>query len=201
MCVKDYYELLGIPTNADANAIKKAFRQQALLHHPDKSSEGRQSISGITIYDINEAYETLSDPVKKKCYDNSRLGANVFLGGNSKINDAVVSFFKTFANIVTKHATAAAASQKNDAATHSKTKPPDSDCSSPMASNSPSNKPYNPPSNDNPNIVLELKVTVEDLFLKKIKKLVFKRFRNSAFEKKTIYVSLYNYEEVYVFNS
>lgn len=68
----DYYALLGVPKAAGESDIKSAYRRLALKHHPDrnqgnKTSEGR-------FKEINEAYEVLSDPAKRKLYD--QLGEN-----------------------------------------------------------------------------------------------------------------------------
>jgi len=69
---KDYYDVLGVPRTASQADIKKAFRKLARQHHPDakpgdKGAERR-------FKDINEANEVLSDPEKRKRYD--QLGAN-----------------------------------------------------------------------------------------------------------------------------
>ncbi|MDD2239330.1 MAG: DnaJ C-terminal domain-containing protein [Kiritimatiellae bacterium] len=67
----DYYAVLGIPRDASADAIKKAYRKLARKYHPDinKTSEGE-----VRFKEINEAHEVLSDPEKRKRYD--ALGRN-----------------------------------------------------------------------------------------------------------------------------
>src|SRR5438093_12279708 len=69
---KDYYEVLDVPRNASDDAIKKAFRKLAREYHPDvaKNKKGAEE----KFKEINEAYEVLGDPVKRKKYD--ELGAN-----------------------------------------------------------------------------------------------------------------------------
>src|SRR3954453_9749137 len=72
MDFKDYYATLGVPKTASAKDLKAAFRKLARKRHPDvnqgdKSAEGR-------FKEINEAYEVLGDPEKRKKYD--ELGAN-----------------------------------------------------------------------------------------------------------------------------
>src|SRR4051812_35530087 len=72
MDFKDYYSALGVAKTASQKDIKAAYRKLARKHHPDvnqgdKSAEGR-------FKEINEAYEVLGDPDKRKKYD--ELGAN-----------------------------------------------------------------------------------------------------------------------------
>ena len=63
---RDYYEVLGVPKDADAAAIKDAFRQLALKYHPDhnKAPEAEERFK-----EIAEAYGILSDPEKRAQYD------------------------------------------------------------------------------------------------------------------------------------
>jgi curved DNA-binding protein len=69
---KDYYEVLGVPRTASEADIKKAFRKLARQYHPDvaKTKKGAEE----KFKEINEAYEVLSDPGKRKKYD--ELGPN-----------------------------------------------------------------------------------------------------------------------------
>jgi curved DNA-binding protein len=69
---KDYYKTLGISRDATADEIKKAFRKLARLHHPDVAKDKKKSEAKFK--EINEAHEVLSDPDKRKKYD--ELGAN-----------------------------------------------------------------------------------------------------------------------------
>jgi DnaJ family protein C protein 7 len=68
---KDYYKILGVDKNASDDEIKKAFRKQALIWHPDKNrgDPEREKLADKTFKDIGEAYETLSDPKMKQRYD------------------------------------------------------------------------------------------------------------------------------------
>ena len=63
---KDYYKILGVSKTANDAEIKKAFYNLAKQHHPDlvKGSEDK-------FKEITEAYETLSDSLKRKQYDSS----------------------------------------------------------------------------------------------------------------------------------
>ncbi len=72
MDFKDYYATLGVAKTATDKEIKSAYRKLARKHHPDvnpgdKAAEGK-------FKEINEAYEVLGDPGKRKKYD--ELGAN-----------------------------------------------------------------------------------------------------------------------------
>ena len=64
---RDYYDVLGISRDADAAAIKRAYRKLAKKYHPD-SNPGDKTAEQM-FKDVNEAYDVLSDPKKKKLYD------------------------------------------------------------------------------------------------------------------------------------
>lgn len=63
---RDYYEVLGIPRDADVKVIKDAFRQLALKYHLDRNKEPGSS---DRFEEIAEAYAVLSDPKKRAEYD------------------------------------------------------------------------------------------------------------------------------------
>ncbi|GAM89445.1 hypothetical protein ANO11243_074830 [Dothideomycetidae sp. 11243] len=67
--VKDtaYYDLLGIPTNAQEIDIKKAYRKAAIRLHPDKNPDDPEA--GAKFQAVGEAYQVLSDPSLRKRYD------------------------------------------------------------------------------------------------------------------------------------
>jgi len=69
---KDYYQTLGVARTASPDEIKKAFRKLARLHHPDVAKN--KATGEAKFKEINEAYEVLSDPEKRKKYD--EYGAN-----------------------------------------------------------------------------------------------------------------------------
>ena len=67
----DYYEVLGVPRDADHEAIRRAYRKLARQYHPDLNSSGDAE---DRFKELGEAYEVLSDPDKRERYD--RLGAD-----------------------------------------------------------------------------------------------------------------------------
>jgi DnaJ-class molecular chaperone len=72
MDFKDYYSTLGVAKTATAKEIKQAFRKLARKHHPDVNPDEKSAEAKFK--EINEAYEVLGDPEKRKKYD--ELGAN-----------------------------------------------------------------------------------------------------------------------------
>src|SRR3954463_5295007 len=64
---KDYYKILGVPKTASEDEIRKAFRKLARQYHPDVA--GNKAGAEDKFKEINEAYEVLSDPEKRKKYD------------------------------------------------------------------------------------------------------------------------------------
>ncbi|SCW27067.1 curved DNA-binding protein [Borreliella japonica] len=71
---KDYYNILGIQKNANNEEIKKAYKKLAIKYHPDKNKGNK--IAEEKFKEINEAYEILSSPDKKRNYD--ALGSTNF---------------------------------------------------------------------------------------------------------------------------
>ena len=77
---RDYYEVLGIARNADANEIKKAYRKLAKKYHPDTNAGNPRAEEKFK--EITEAYNVLSDNKKRKLYD--QFGHAAFEGGASE---------------------------------------------------------------------------------------------------------------------
>jgi hypothetical protein len=70
MAVKDYYRVLEIPQNARQEEIKKAYRKLAMQYHPDKNTGNPYAVQYFR--EIQEAYDVLSNPVKRSEYHQAR---------------------------------------------------------------------------------------------------------------------------------
>src|SRR3989338_496816 len=66
---RDYYEILGVAKTATVEEIKRAYREMALKHHPDRVAEGEKKAAEERFKEISEAYAVLSDPEKRSVYD------------------------------------------------------------------------------------------------------------------------------------
>ncbi|NPV06328.1 MAG: molecular chaperone DnaJ [Anaerolineae bacterium] len=80
---RDYYEVLGVPRNADPEDIRRAYRRLAREYHPDVN---RSPEAAETFKAVNEAYHVLSDPERRRAYDRfgqaGLSGMNGFEGFN-----------------------------------------------------------------------------------------------------------------------
>src|SRR5690348_14574118 len=77
---KDYYAALGVPKDAPAADIKKAYRKLARKYHPDANSG--DATAEEKFKEISEAYDVLSDAAKRKEYDEARA---MFAGGGFRM--------------------------------------------------------------------------------------------------------------------
>jgi molecular chaperone DnaJ len=91
---RDYYEVLGVERNADADALKKAFRKLAMQYHPDRNPGDKEAEEKFK--EASEAYEVLSDPDRRARFD--RFGHQGVEGfgsgfGGANINDIFGEIF------------------------------------------------------------------------------------------------------------
>lgn len=68
--IKDYYQILEVPTDADAETIKKSFRKLAHEFHPDKNQHN--TFADAHFIEVKEAYHILSNEDKRALYDHER---------------------------------------------------------------------------------------------------------------------------------
>ena len=94
MAKRDYYEVLGVDKTVSADEIKSAYRKMAIKYHPDRNPGDKDAETKFK--EINEAYSVLSDPEKKKMYDqfghagvdpNAGFGGGGFQGGFGGFDD------------------------------------------------------------------------------------------------------------------
>jgi len=76
---KDYYQILGVRPNSTLKEIRRAYRQLAVLYHPDRNPYHQ---STAQMQEINEAYSVLGDPRKKLQYDYGHLHSTVKIQTN-----------------------------------------------------------------------------------------------------------------------
>ncbi|HNE48310.1 MAG TPA: DnaJ domain-containing protein, partial [Saprospiraceae bacterium] len=79
MAKRDYYEILGVQRNADADTIKKAYRAMAMKFHPDRNPGNKEAEDKFK--EAATAYEVLSDADKRAKYD--RFGHAAFSQGGA----------------------------------------------------------------------------------------------------------------------
>ena len=87
MSESDYYKILGVSRDANAKDIKKAYRKMALKYHPDKN-KGDKSAEEM-FKKVAEAYDVLSDPEKRKLFDQyGKMDGQPMGGGSSSAGSA-----------------------------------------------------------------------------------------------------------------
>ena len=64
---KDYYQVLGVQSNASAKTIRRVWHQLSRIYHPDVAGDAEVNLARMQ--ELNEAYEVLSDPEKRAAYD------------------------------------------------------------------------------------------------------------------------------------
>jgi curved DNA-binding protein CbpA len=101
---RDYYEVLGIEPDASDGEIREAYRRRAFQCHPDRNRKSEEANKKMK--EINEAYDILSDPIKRREYDLPRgYGRRVpkfKQGSKVKISVNSVSPYRSHTGVVDK---------------------------------------------------------------------------------------------------
>ncbi len=105
MAKRDFYEVLGVDRNADADALKKAYRKLAIQYHPDRQqgkSDAEKKEAEEKFKEAAEAYDVLSDPNKRARYDQlgpegyDQMGGGGYSGGGMSMEDIFRQFGDLF---------------------------------------------------------------------------------------------------------
>lgn len=93
---KDYYEVLGVSKDASLDEIKKVFRKLALKYHPDRNPGDKEAEKKFK--EISNAYGVLSDPEKRKAYDQRGMAGLRDMGysGFDNVQDIFANFGDIF---------------------------------------------------------------------------------------------------------
>ena len=94
MAKRDFYDVLGVPKNADPDTIKKAYRKVAIKYHPDKNPDDKGAEDKFK--EAAEAYEILSNPDKKAQYDRFGHAGVTGNAGGFQRRYAHGRYFRTF---------------------------------------------------------------------------------------------------------
>jgi molecular chaperone DnaJ len=95
---RDYYEVLGVSRDADAAALKRAYRKLALELHPDRNPDNKTAEARFK--EASEAYQVLCDPEKRELYDRyGHDGPRGAGGGFSNVNDIFSAFSDIFGDM------------------------------------------------------------------------------------------------------
>jgi len=95
---RDYYEVLGVERTASADEIRKAYKREALKHHPDRNPGDATAEAKFKA--VNEAYQVLSDDEKRQIYDQfGHAGLEGGMGGGGDASDVFAHMQDLFAEM------------------------------------------------------------------------------------------------------
>lgn len=190
-----YYDLLEVPVTATYEDIRLAYKKAVLKCHPDKSS--LQSGDGDRIYKLNEAFAVLKDPEKRAQY-NSTLPSKTGDEARLVFDPALLAQYLAMGLVMVQRIRQLC-TWTIQANTHAH---PSSRAHTGTSTEGTSTKA--PPPRAAPSVAkdinISINVSLEDIYKKRIKKLVVsKRIKGGTFVKKPLYISLCNYEKQYTF--
>ncbi len=95
---RDYYEVLGVERTASADEVRKAYKREALKHHPDRNPGDATAEAKFKA--VNEAYQVLSDDEKRQIYDQfGHAGLEGGMGGGGDASDVFAHMQDLFAEM------------------------------------------------------------------------------------------------------
>jgi len=94
--MRDYYDVLGVSPDAGAEEIKRAYRQLARRYHPDISGDDRAT----AFLEISRAFEVLTDPARRRRYDEQHLRRGSVEQGSNWFADEIAVDFPSVASVL-----------------------------------------------------------------------------------------------------
>lgn len=173
--IYDPYTVLGLSKNTSVDEIKTAYKKLALKHHPDKAGG-----DATTFNKINEAYQILNDPDKRRLYDSCH---------EDSINLEVLSKFASILMNIVKVKFQERMANSNEAKQKQSSKVND----------------VKPKLDKSAPVVIKVNVDIEDLYNARVKKIVVKVKRRETsgvfgYSSVPLYISLLNFKPQYTFS-
>src|SRR5258708_6841336 len=94
---RDYYEVLGIERGASADEVRKAYKREALKHHPDRNPGDHKAEAAFKV--ASEAYQVLQDDEKRQIYDQFGHAGLEGGGGSAGVGDMFAHMQDLFAEM------------------------------------------------------------------------------------------------------
>lgn len=174
------YEILGLSKCATLEDVKKAYKRLALQYHPDKNNGDDSKFK-----QINEAYQILSDPIKKQLYDEHLTDENVDWSFIAKFASELMNVIKE-----RMHQKMQERAQK--------------EANKPCPTATPTTNVPKPAQKKAKSIFVRIQVDIKEIYNAAVKKIIVKVKRNEEgqliYKSIPIYISLIDYENVYIFD-